>query len=111
MQHRHLLPHQHQQQTYKIEYGHPSQRPIKNYIYNTKRENIKALMDTLKSINELSKITGDENVKKILFTMSQDNATSNNILQCANIYKNDRNAIEFNSRFKKKKSLRRTNSL
>ena len=94
-----ILPHQHQ----NIKPGHPCQPPIKNYIYNAQRKDIKYLLNTLKSIKELSNVMGEYGTKELLFLMSQDNAKSEDIFKNAIIYKKDRNLEEFNYNSKKKK--------
>ena len=101
-----VLPHL--QQNFKQ--GHVSQPVIKNHIYNLKREKLKIFMNTLKSMKELSDVIGENSLKELLFLISQDNATSDNILKCSNIYKKDRNHKEFNNN-NKRTNLKRHNSL
>ena len=60
-----ILPHQHQ----NIKPGHPCQPPIKNYIYNAQRKDIKYLLNSLKSIKELSNVMGEYGTKELLFLM------------------------------------------
>ena len=99
-----ILPHQHLCRNFKQ--GHPCQPPIKNYIYNSDRKNIKYLLNVLNSLKELSYVAGDNNVKQLLFLISQDEATSEEICKNADIYKKDRNLQEFNFNRNTKKMQR-----
>ena len=104
-----ILPHQRQQQVNHFKQGHPCQPPIKHYIYNAQRKDLKHLLNTLKSIKELSNVFGEKRTKVLLYLMSQDNATSDNIFKNACIYKKHRNLEEFKYTSKRKK-LKRVNS-
>tara|TARA_X000000950_G_C13858926_1_gene637844 strand:+ start:145 stop:525 length:381 start_codon:yes stop_codon:yes gene_type:complete len=99
-QHQHLLKHYLEN---NIKQSHPCQPMIKNYIYSCKRNNINLMSKLLESINELSKNIGEDNIKDLLFLMSQDHATSSNIFECANIYKKNRNIEEYKYNLKKNK--------
>lgn len=100
-----VLPHHRQ----IIKPGHPCQPPIKHFIYNSERKDIKHLLKALESIKELSNVMGEYGTKELLFLMSQDNAKSEDILKNAIIYKKDRNLEEFNYNSKKNK-LKKINS-
>ena len=104
-----ILPHLHQQQDENIKQGHPCQPPIKHYIYNAQRKDLKHLLNTLESIKELTGVLGEKKTKELLFLMSQDNASSSDIFKNACIYKKDRNLQEFKYTSKKNK-LKRVNS-
>ena len=100
-----LLPHL--QPNFKQ--GHVSQPIVKNHIYNLKRENLKVFMNALKSMKDLSDVIGENSLKELLFSISQDDATMGNILECSKIYKKDRNLLEFNNN--KRPNLERKKSL
>tara|TARA_A100001015_G_C14522928_1_gene531094 strand:- start:109 stop:459 length:351 start_codon:yes stop_codon:yes gene_type:complete len=103
----------HQHQKLLVEYfgndvkqGHPCQPMIKNYIFNCERTDIKLFLNVLESIKNLTNIIGEDNIKNLLFLISQDTASSANIYQCANIYKKERNLNEYNLNTKKMKKTK-----
>ena len=104
-----VLPHLQHLQDENIKQGHPCQPPIKDYIYNAPRKDLKHLLNMLESIKELASVLGEKKTKELLFLMSQDNATSSNIFKNACIYKKDRNLEEFKY-ISKKIKLKRINS-